>query len=100
MPRRVLDGFAHDLSQPPGPMVREPIRRPGEPLGEPRRERHRVCQVSLPLRLVVTHGATVRADPLVRYRTGTDLCTDIAHESPSSSARRTSWSFESTPSLA
>ena len=56
MPRRAVDGVAHDLAQPLGAVGGEPIGRPVEPLDETRRKRGRVGQVPLPLGLVVTHA--------------------------------------------
>jgi len=55
VPRRAVYGLAHEVSQPLRAMECQAIRRPVEPLDEPRRERQRVRLMSLPECLVVTH---------------------------------------------
>jgi len=55
VPRRAVYGLAHEVSQPLRAMEGQAIRRPVDPLDEPRRKRQRVRLMSLPECLAVTH---------------------------------------------
>ena len=115
VPRRMRDRVGDGRPQARAPMLGETIGRPFQPLDQLWRERHRVPHLASasmsrtracpgPLCLWLPRLGASRIDgkqalgSRLRDKYGSGY--GLRHDNPSSAARRTSWSFDSTPSFA